>query len=101
MISPSSSEVWELWPPGECSGRRAASELLDTRVRFAEDQEGREALRRSAVDQMRKNYRSRCSYAYAVAAARDDTPSLVKMLLTCRSTVLSLMNNSPAIDLFV
>jgi hypothetical protein len=27
-------------------------------------------------------------YAYAVAAARDDTPSLAKMLLTHLSTVL-------------
>ena len=28
-----------------------------------------------------------------MAAAREDTPSLVKMLLTCRSTVFSATNN--------
>src|SRR5512132_1579030 len=43
----------------------------------------------------------RCSYAYAVAAARDDTPSLVKMLLTCRSTVRSLRTSSAAMALLV
>src|SRR5215203_869987 len=37
---------------------------------------------------------SRCGYAYAVAAARDDTPSLVKMFVTCRSTVFSAMTRS-------
>src|ERR671923_2624746 len=42
-----------------------------------------------------------CSYAKAVAAARDDTPSLVKMLLTCRSTVRSLRTKSAAIALLV
>ena len=30
---------------------------------------------------------SSCSYAYAVAAAREETPIFLKMLLTCRSTV--------------
>jgi hypothetical protein len=30
---------------------------------------------------------SPCSWAYAAAAVRDDTSSLVKMLLRCRSTV--------------
>ena len=37
-----------------------------------------------------------CAYAYAVAADRDDTSSLVKMLLRCRATVFSLMNSSVA-----
>src|SRR5438477_21564 len=38
-----------------------------------------------------------CSYANAVAAARVDKPSLVKMLLTWRATVFSLMTSSVAI----
>jgi hypothetical protein len=42
-----------------------------------------------------------CSYAYAVAAARDDTSSFVKMLLTCRSTVRSLTTSFAAIPLLV
>ena len=37
------------------------------------------------------------SKAYAVAAARDETPSLPKMLLTCRSTVRSLSTSFSAI----
>ena len=37
-----------------------------------------------------------CWYAYAVAAARDATPILMKVLLTCRATVFSLRNSSPA-----
>src|SRR5436309_5826205 len=41
-----------------------------------------------------------CSKAKAVAAVRDETSSLEKMLLTWRATVLSLMNNSVAISLF-
>jgi hypothetical protein len=41
----------------------------------------------------RPTQRRSSSEADAVAAAREDTPSLAKMLLTCRSTVLSL---SPA-----
>ena len=36
------------------------------------------------------------SKAYAVAAARDETPSLPKMLLTCRSTVRSLSTSFSA-----
>ena len=36
-------------------------------------------------------------YAYAVASARDESPNLLKMLLTCRATVFSLMNSSPPI----
>src|SRR4051794_3444497 len=43
----------------------------------------------------------RCSYAYAVAAARDDTPSLAKMLLTCRSIVRSLSTSRAAIALLL
>src|SRR6266699_1515739 len=43
---------------------------------------------------------SPCSYAYAVAAARVDTPSLVKMLLTWRATVFSLMKSAAAIARF-
>ena len=42
-----------------------------------------------------------CSYAYAVAAARDDTRSLAKMLLTWRSTVRPLRTRSAAIALLV
>jgi hypothetical protein len=38
-----------------------------------------------------------CSYAKAVAAARLGTSSLSKILLTCRSTVLTLRNSSRAI----
>lgn len=37
-----------------------------------------------------------CSNAYAAAAVREPTPSLVRMLLTCRSTVFSLRNSSLA-----
>src|SRR5918993_1458840 len=40
-------------------------------------------------------------YAYAVAAARDDTPNLANMLLTCRSIVLPLRVSSSAIALLV
>src|SRR5690606_11348515 len=40
-------------------------------------------------------------YAGAVAAARVVTPSLRKMLLTCRSTVRSLMNSRVAMSRFV
>src|SRR2546427_10525981 len=43
---------------------------------------------------------SPCSYAYAVAAARVGTPSLVKMLLTGRATVFSLMKSSVAMERF-
>ena len=42
---------------------------------------------------------SLCSYANAVAAAREDTPSLARMLLTWRSTVRSLRTSSAAIAL--
>src|SRR5215831_10586471 len=45
-------------------------------------------------------YRSLCLYAYAVAAARDDRSSFVKMLLTWRATVFSLMRSRPAIVRF-
>src|SRR5215211_5279483 len=38
-----------------------------------------------------------CSNAYAAAAVREPTPSLVRMLPTCRSTVFSLRNSSAAI----
>lgn len=38
--------------------------------------------------------------AYAVAAAREETSSLVKMLLTCRATVRSLMPSAEAICRF-
>ena len=44
---------------------------------------------------------SLCSYAKAVAAARELTRSFVKMLLTWRSIVLSLRTSSAAIALFV
>src|SRR5690606_10932532 len=40
-------------------------------------------------------------YACAVAAARVVTPSLRKMLLTCRSTVRSLMTSRAAMSRFV
>src|SRR5215471_9185725 len=43
----------------------------------------------------------RCSNAYAVAAARLDTPSLLKMLLMCRATVFSLSPSSSAMARFV
>src|SRR5262245_51919102 len=43
----------------------------------------------------------RCSNAYAVAAARLETSSLLKMLLICRATVFSLRSSSPAMTLFV
>src|SRR5919106_890201 len=45
--------------------------------------------------------RRSCSYEYAVAAAREDTRSFAKMLLTCRSIVRSLSTSSAAMDLFV
>src|SRR5215471_11186587 len=45
-------------------------------------------------------YFSPCSYAYAVAADRLDSPSLVKMLLTWRATVFSLITSLSAIARF-
>ena len=42
-----------------------------------------------------------CSYARAVAAARDGTRSFARMLLTCRSTVRSLSTSRVAIARFV
>ena len=47
-------------------------------------------------------YRARpCLKAYAVASARDESPDFVKMLLTWRATVFSLMKSSVAIARFV
>lgn len=41
---------------------------------------------------------SPCSYAYAVAEARDEIPSFVKMFLRWRATVFSLSTSSPAME---
>jgi hypothetical protein len=45
--------------------------------------------------------RSRCSYAYAVAAAREETSNFAKMFETCRSTVFFATTRSAAIPWFV
>src|SRR5690606_29759272 len=44
--------------------------------------------------------KSLCLKAKEAASVRDDTSSLTKMLLTCLSTVRSLMNSAWAIALF-
>jgi hypothetical protein len=41
--------------------------------------------------------RSRCLYAYAVAAAREETSNFAKMFETCRSTVFLATTRSAAI----
>ena len=53
------------------------------------------------VRQAERRQISLWSQAYAVAAAREGTSSLLRILLTCRSIVRSLRHSSPAMPLFV
>src|SRR5699024_9916812 len=94
------------WRPPCCGGANGWRERSDRarlrppgkRYNFGLGAHGGDSVYGSGAshDRMRS-----CSYAYAVAAARDEIPSLVKMLLRCRAMVFSLTNSSSAIAWFV